>query len=83
MKQRQLPRPQNEQPLLIANGLMKRYGSVTACGHVSLTVDEGEVLAIVGDVRSGKSTLLNMLAAGCPRCRTGPLPHARWGQPCA
>ncbi len=49
-------------PLLIAEGLTKRYGNITACAHVSFMLDEGEVLAIVGESGSGKSTLLNMLA---------------------
>jgi putative phosphonate transport system ATP-binding protein len=54
-------------PLLIAEGLTKRYGGVTACDKVSFSLDEGEVLAIVGESGSGKSTLLNMLA-----CRLSP-----------
>ncbi len=54
-------------PLLIADGLTKRYGAVTACDKVSFSLDEGEVLAIVGESGSGKSTLLNMLA-----CRLAP-----------
>ena len=49
-------------PLLIAEGLSKRYGAVAACAHVSFALDEGEVLAIVGESGSGKSTLLNLLA---------------------
>lgn len=54
-------------PLLIADGLTKRYGGVSACDKVSFTLEEGEVLAIVGESGSGKSTLLNMLA-----CRLAP-----------
>jgi len=50
------------QPLLIADGLTKRYGSIAACSGVSFAIDEGEVLAIVGESGSGKSTLLNMIA---------------------
>jgi putative phosphonate transport system ATP-binding protein len=48
-------------PLLIAEGLTKHYGGITACAHVSFALDEGEVLAIVGESGSGKSTLLNLL----------------------
>lgn len=36
---------------------------VRAIDHVSLTIDEGEFVAIVGQSGSGKSTLMNML--GC------------------
>lgn len=53
----------SEQPLLIAEGLTKRYGRQLGCMAVSLELYEGEVLAIVGESGSGKSTLLQMLSA--------------------
>ena len=49
-------------PLLVARGLVKRYGMREACAHVSFSLDEGEVLAIVGESGSGKTTLLNLLS---------------------
>ena len=35
-------------PLLVAEGLAKSYGTLTACRDVSFALYPGEVLAIVG-----------------------------------
>jgi putative phosphonate transport system ATP-binding protein len=52
-----------DQPLLVAEGLGKNYGRLTACRDVSFALYPGEVLAIVGESGSGKSTLLQLLSA--------------------
>ena len=52
---------------IIADNLVKRYGrgdaAVTALGGVSLSVEEGRFVSVVGQSGSGKSTLLTILGA--------------------
>jgi polar amino acid transport system ATP-binding protein len=47
-----------ERPILAFESVSKRYGSLQALDHVSLTVNRGEVVCLIGPSGSGKSTLL-------------------------
>lgn len=53
----------NETPALIRlQGISKSFGKVHANRDVSLTVEEGKVLALLGENGAGKSTLMAILA---------------------
>jgi simple sugar transport system ATP-binding protein len=49
-------------PLLEVRGVSKAYGHVQALMDVSMHVDAGEIVALVGDNAAGKSTLVKMIA---------------------
>src|SRR3954467_11361860 len=53
-----------------AQGLAKRYGSVTALGGVDLEVAEGELVGLLGPNGAGKSTLVK-IACGLVRATAG------------
>ena len=49
-------------PALEVSDITKRYGPVVALRGVSLALDRGEVLGLVGDNGAGKSTLISIIS---------------------
>jgi ribose transport system ATP-binding protein len=49
-------------PLLDLHDIAKRFGPTVALAGVSLSLDQGEVLALIGENGAGKSTLMNILS---------------------
>ena len=49
-------------PLLELNDVSARYGQVAALHGISLTVDEGEIVALLGANGAGKTTTLRAVS---------------------
>ena len=58
--------PMSNIPLLRLNEISKRYGSVLALSEVSFQVEQGEILAVVGNDSAGKSSLMKVVCGVHP-----------------
>lgn len=61
---RQLPvrdKPEPGSPVMLVEGLVKRFGGLTAVNEMSFELDAGQILGVIGPNGAGKSTLFHLL----------------------
>jgi fructose transport system ATP-binding protein len=51
----------SQEPILLARGLTKKYGTVVALNNANFDLYPGEILGVIGDNGAGKSTLIKAL----------------------
>jgi len=63
--------------VLKIDGISSHYGGVQALDEISLALEEGEILALVGGNGAGKTTLLNLISGIIRPCLlyTSPSPR--------
>lgn len=55
------PAKHHPEPVIVASGLTRKFGSFTAVDHVSFTINRGEIFGFVGSNGCGKTTTMKML----------------------
>ena len=58
------------EPVLVARGLTRRFGGLTACDGVAIALEHGQLHALLGPNGAGKTTLISILA-GLARATSG------------
>jgi ABC-type multidrug transport system ATPase subunit len=58
--------PTNEQPAVVAEHLVRRFGNFTAVDDVSFRIKQGEIFGFLGPNGSGKTTVIKMLTGLLP-----------------
>ena len=48
--------------ILETQGIVKNFGGLTAVNHVSVSIEEGEIVGLIGPNGAGKTTFLNCVA---------------------
>ena len=54
------------EPVIVAQGLTRRFGEFTAVDHVSFKIERGEIFGFVGSNGCGKTTTMKMLTGLLP-----------------
>lgn len=53
--------PENEEPVIVAEGLTKKFGDFVSVDNVSFVIPKGEIFGFLGSNGCGKSTTMKML----------------------
>ena len=69
------PQTNGHGPVLIVDDIHTFYGSIEALKGISLEVNEGEIVTLIGANGAGKSTLM-MTICGNPQARSGSITFA-------
>ncbi|NLI74233.1 MAG: ATP-binding cassette domain-containing protein [Euryarchaeota archaeon] len=52
--------------VVVARGLVKRFGNLTAVDHIDFNIEQGEVFGFLGPNGAGKSTIIRMIQCVSP-----------------